>query len=684
VDDNNKPAPLRSRPTLRELAYFGAVSLVLLVSLAIAPAKNYFSDWRHYQKAYLKIAAERQSGTLVRSFHGGIRQTWIAKLGVVDRCESCHVNMNGALVGATAQPFRKHPPIPHEIDQFGCITCHRGQGPATSVEEAHYTTEAWEQPLLPAKYLESGCGQCHLGPLEGAPKLSEGRNLLSSMGCVHCHNVAQADGNQLTPEDNPPPLTHIAEKTSREWIYAWIKNPQAYATSATMPNFLLNDQDAADISAFLMAQSTRSAASKIEIKPAAAAAPTGADAVTEANTLYGASFCSSCHAVQNEAGNLVGGNFGPELTRVGNKVNPEWLRRWLNNPAAYHPDTRMPHYRMDEKQIALLSSFLLAKKDNELLANVRLSQANADSVARGKKLVTETGCAACHQINGVNPPQNFAPDLTRVGSRALAQVVFAPGMKHNLPDYIAAKIHDPRSFGPGLKMPKFTLTDAQTDALATVLLSQTDRAATYPKELIISGGRPTNYHPGGDAGKLMDDLRCLSCHAINGNGGDMAPDLTWEGSAVQRAWLEDFLKNPNTLRPALIRRMPKFNLSPAEIKTLADYISVAYQGPGFDSQTLDTHMLNADSAARGKQLFYSKYGCQSCHIADYKNDKGYVGPALTSVGTRLTPVWMYKWLKDPNALRAGTLMPNFGLKDEEARDLTAFLMTLRAKQGGGK
>src|ERR1700740_3161588 len=104
----------------------------------------------------------------------------------------------------------------------------------------------------------------------------------------------------------------------------------------------------------------------------------------------------------------------------------------------------------------------------------------------------------------------------------------------------------------------------------------------------------------------------------------MAPDLTWEGSAVQRAWLEAFLKNPNTLRPALIRRMPKFNLSPDEIKTLADYITVAYQTPGFDSQALATKTLNADSAARGKQLFYSKYGCQSCHIADYKNDKGYV------------------------------------------------------------
>ena len=261
-DEKNTPPPLRTGPTLRELALFGLVSLALLVSLAIAPAKNYFSDWRHYQKSYLKLAADRQAGTLARNFQVGVRQTWIPKLGVVDRCESCHVNQNGALVGASGQPFRKHPVIPHELDQFGCVLCHRGQGAATSVEEAHYTTEAWEQPLLPASYLDSSCGQCHLGTLTGTPRLNEGRRLLSAMGCVHCHVVTQPDGNILKPDDDPPPLIHIAEKTSREWVYAWIKNPQAYAGSATMPNFQLSDQDAADISAFLIAQSTPSPAMK--------------------------------------------------------------------------------------------------------------------------------------------------------------------------------------------------------------------------------------------------------------------------------------------------------------------------------------------------------------------------------------------------------------------------------------
>ena len=681
MEDNDKPRPLRSRPSVRELAIFGLVSAALLVSLAIAPAKNYFSDWRHYQKAYLKLASDRQSGTLVRGFHGGIRQTWIPKLGVVDRCETCHVNQNGALVGASGQPFRQHPPIPHDLEQFGCVMCHRGQGAATSVEEAHHTTDAWEQPLLPARYLDSSCGQCHLGTLQGTPRLNEGRHLLSSMGCAHCHTITQPDGNVIRPDDDPPPLVHIAEKTSREWIYAWIKDPQAYAASATMPNFQLNDQDAADISAFLVAQSTPSPA----LKNAALNSPAPAGQVdpTAAATLYGSSFCSSCHAVQNAGGNLVGGNFGPELTRVGNKANPDWLRRWLQDPGQYEPGTRMPHYRFDDKQISLLSSFLLGKKDSDFLAKVQLPSSNSDSVARGKKLVVENGCAACHQINGVNTPQNFAPDLSRVGSRALSQILFIPGMKHNLHDYITAKVRDPRSFSPALKMPKFALTDTQVVALTTALLAQSDRANGLPHDLLLPAERRSNYHPGGDAGRLMEDLRCLSCHSVNGNGGDMAPDLTAEGSSVQRLWLDEFLKNPNTLRPALIRRMPKFNLSPAEIKTVSDYIMSAYQTSGFDSQTIDPHALNADAAARGKQLFYGKYGCQSCHIADYKNDKGYVGPALASVGNRLTPAWMYRWLKDPNALRPGTLMPNPNIKDDEARDLTAFLVTLKARQTGG-
>jgi len=172
----------------------------------------------------------------------------------------------------------------------------------------------------------------------------------------------------------------------------------------------------------------------------------------------------------------------------------------------------------------------------------------------------------------------------------------------------------------------------------------------------------------------MNEMNCFSCHTINGRGGDMAPDLTWEGSAVQRKWLVAFLKNPNTLRPALIRRMPKFNLTDAEAETLADYILAVYQTPAFDRDELDGAKFTPAEAEQGRQLFYSKYDCQSCHIVDAKNDKGYVGPTLSGVGVRMNAEWIFEWLKNPQALRPGTMEPNWKMSDEDARALTAFLM----------
>jgi mono/diheme cytochrome c family protein len=664
---------------------FASVSVLLALVAAVAPTKDLFSEWRGYQRKYRQMILSRpDAGRLERRRASGIQQIWIPEQHVVDRCTTCHVALQEASLGdVRKEPFRPHPPIPHSLTEFGCVVCHHGQGAATTVQEAHYSSKAWEQPILPARYVESSCGQCHMDVLEGTPQLNMGRRLLARYGCAHCHAITQPDGTLVAPVDEPPSLEHVAEKTTREWLFAWIKNPQAYAASATMPNYRFSDQEAADIASFLVAQSTPSENSRA-LLPKEVTFPPGGDPVQEGTSLYGTLFCASCHAIQNAAGNLVGGEMAPELTRVGSKISPDWLLRWLRAPQGYDPKTRMPRYRFDDKQIALLSSFLLSKKDDDLLANVHLSAPDEASIARGKKLVRDYGCAACHRINGVTPPESFAPDLSRIGSKPLFQVGFLRGMPETLPDYIAGKIHDPRAFGPALKMPTFTLTDMQVEALTTALLAQTERAVSMPPELVRSSPH-AKYRPGGDAGRLMEDLRCQSCHAINGNGGDMAPDLTLEGSAVKRPWLLDFMKNPNTLRPALIRRMPKFNLSDAEIQSLSDYMLSAYQGSGFDSQALDLSVLNADAAVRGRQLFYEKYACQACHIADYKKDKGYVGPALVGAGDRLSPVWMYRWLKNPSALLPGTAMPNFSLSDAEARDLTAFLVTLKEhKKGGAK
>jgi mono/diheme cytochrome c family protein len=235
-------------------------------------------------------------------------------------------------------------------------------------------------------------------------------------------------------------------------------------------------------------------------------------------------------------------------------------------------------------------------------------------------------------------------------------------------------------------MPQYTFSTAQIDSLATALLSLTDRSLNLPRALTGSSVAASDYQPAGRAGQLMNDLACFSCHRINGRGGDMAPDLTWEGSSVQRQWLTEFLKNPNTLRPALIRRMPKFNLSDSDINELTDYIMTVYQSPAVDRDSMPSSGYPAAQVEQGKQLFYSKYACQSCHIVDTKVDKGYIGPTLTQVGSRLTAAWMFHWMKNPQALRPGTIEPNRNMNDEDARALTAYLVTLKGsgKQGAKK
>ncbi len=659
---------------------FGVVSLILLLTLAIAPAKDHFSQWHSYQRKYLALIRDRGDAvSLRRRLEPGIHQIWLPELGVVDRCTTCHLGLKEAsLSDVSQQPFRKHPVIPHPVDGFGCVICHGGQGQATTVAEAHHSERAGEEPILPMRYIESGCGQCHQNALTGTPQLNLGRTMLTRYGCVHCHAITRPDGSKIEATDHPPSLAHFADKTTREWIFSWLKDPQAYAASTTMPNFKLSDADASDISAYLVSSSTPQAGDTVVsgTKSAAAADPAAGP------TLYGESFCASCHAVQNAAGNLVGGDVGPELTRIGNKAKPEWLAAWLQNPRVYDATTPMPHYRFTPQQIATLVAFLQAKSDSDYGSGVHLDAATPQQIAHGRQRIVELGCAACHQINGVEKPENFAPDLSTIGSKPLAQIVFLPGMEHSLPSYIAAKIRQPRAFGASVKMPQFTLTAAQTDALTTALLALTARGQSMPDSLRVAAVAETNYQPAGHAGKLINELACFSCHRFNGRGGDMAPDLSWEGSSVQRQWLTAFLHNPNTLRPSLIRRMPRFNLSDSDTAELTDYILTVYQSPAIDADLVPA-TTTPESVEHGRQLFYSKYACQACHIVDTKTDKGYIGPTLTQVGSRLTPAWIYAWLKNPQALRPGVAEPNQNLSDEDARALTAFLMSLKAPGGRG-
>ena len=96
----------------------------------------------------------------------------------------------------------------------------------------------------------------------------------------------------------------------------------------------------------------------------------------------------------------------------------------------------------------------------------------------------------------------------------------------------------------------------------------------------------------------------------------------------------------------------------------------------------------ATLAETGKTLYEDKYGCHACHAIGAKG--GIVGPELDRAGFRLNAAWVYRWIKNPQAMKPHTKMPNLGASDDDALAITAYLGTLRAgppaesPEGGSK
>jgi cytochrome c2 len=88
---------------------------------------------------------------------------------------------------------------------------------------------------------------------------------------------------------------------------------------------------------------------------------------------------------------------------------------------------------------------------------------------------------------------------------------------------------------------------------------------------------------------------------------------------------------------------------------------------------------------RGAELV-ENHGCGSCHIVPGRaSGIGLVGPPLAGMGARTiiagklanTPENMIRWLQDPQEVVPGNVMPDMGLSRADARDITAYLYTLR-------
>jgi putative membrane protein len=98
----------------------------------------------------------------------------------------------------------------------------------------------------------------------------------------------------------------------------------------------------------------------------------------------------------------------------------------------------------------------------------------------------------------------------------------------------------------------------------------------------------------------------------------------------------------------------------------------------------ESHALPGD-AARGRAAVVA-YGCPVCHrIPGVPSARSRVGPPLDGMAVRSTIAGRFpnsadalvRWIRHPQAIDPGNVMPDMHVTDEDARDIAAFLLELR-------
>jgi cytochrome c1 len=109
----------------------------------------------------------------------------------------------------------------------------------------------------------------------------------------------------------------------------------------------------------------------------------------------------------------------------------------------------------------------------------------------------------------------------------------------------------------------------------------------------------------------------------------------------------------------------------------------AMQPAQLERRTADGH--GPRSATRGATAVL-QYGCIRCHrVPGIVGPDAPVGPPLEGFARRSfiagrlpnTPANLVQWIRDPQAVKPGTAMPDLGVSERDAADIEAFLHRLR-------
>ena len=665
---------------------FIALGILTICTIYLLLRSEYTKEWKVYQKEFALVSKEALGDVGVQKANE-IKQIVVDKLKKIDRCITCHLGENNNKFKYSKQPFKSHPGkylIWHPIEEYGCTICHEGQGLATNYgDAAHDKISHWEKTMIPSGLTQISCGKCHLGKnVPYASLLSDGRKALEKYGCYGCHEV-QRYSEELKPSLS---LDRLGDKVKRKWLINWLKNPGDYLERTKMPRFRLSQDEIDALTEFLLSSRDKDALNIVE----------GEGNYDRGGELFRQSRCISCHSINGKGGVLAS-----ELGNIAGKVKKEWIPLYLRSVHYYQPKIKMLQYNFTEQEALdvaeyMMEEFYIEEEENDGDANGRETEeggtagegeyfeseatnANVsegiqkDLIKKGKEAFIKYGCYGCHDRTGIDVQLKIGPELMAIGSKDEDHLEFGGvnDVKGYIEDYIFLKIKDTRLFDNNAKMPQFNLSDENLINLTFALLSFTKE--NIPLNYRVPGKRKIKFKPQGQIGFLFRKYRCISCHEVFGEGGELSTaPLDMTGSQLKKEWLFKYLKNPYAVRPIVTPRMPRFRMTDEEAKYMTDYISAVFVDDSIP-EDFEKQILPGD-IDRGKDIFEEK-GCISCHILG--KGGGYVGPQLNDVGNRLKPGWIFKWLLNPQMYKPDTIEPNYGFSEDEARALSAYLSSLK-------
>ncbi|MCA9047998.1 MAG: c-type cytochrome [Planctomycetaceae bacterium] len=409
---------------------------------------------------------------------------------------------------------------------------------------------------------------------------------------------------------------------------------------------------------------------------------------------------------------------------------PGFVWQKLRNPRSYDfmkIDTKgyddrlkMPKFPLTEGEIESIATFILGMVA-EPPAPKYIYQPDVQEKNRieGEFLLAKFNCTGCHMVDlpkvtyGVNVEEDVIPtqlaatdhpdavDLLlqfrkpRLALTGETRQFMIEGEAVQLP---LASFHGLRVAEPDPEEEDPEFRESGFDTWETIDFSDDpeDPLRLLPSSRIsIPDSKLVSYEPG-RGGDFAEWLVKQLMETTTGGNRSLAwqaspPPLYQEGFKVQTPWLYQFLLEPEQIRYTTVLRMPRFNMTPAEAQTLANYFAAVdgsefpYQekGPSNNDYLADRQHLLAASGHLGADQSYLTEGwkalngplCIGCHSVGTrkyvkKDEKSVQGPNLNRVERRLRADWVKLWLYKPTWITPYTSMPvNFAKNATQWPDL---------------